>query len=191
MTRLITIAIGSILFLAACAAAPQTPTPATATATPVAPPPAATDAGEPADGDEPHQVPELEAMLPSEVLGKAVNKSSVSGEEAIGELGVDIDIQDAITAAGGSMSDVHIAVGSPDDISFVVVAMRVPGLDARALQTAILETEEAGVPAEEGQIAGKQVTRLGDDQWYYASGDVLFFIAGGVNEANEVISQLP
>ena len=184
-------ALAIALLLVGCAGtAPVGPTGTTGAPTPTAadPTPGPTDD----DGDAPHQVPDLEAMLPSEVLGVAVNKASTTGGEAAEDLNISDAVLDAIELSGRSASEIEVAVGAPDDESFLVIALRVPGLDARVMLNAIVaENDPAMFPVEEGQIAGKDVTRLGEGQFFYASGDVLFSVLADVNAANEIISQLP
>lgn len=147
---------------------------------------------DPGDGDAPHQVPDLEQMLPAEVGGVPLNRASVRGDEAIEELSLSDDMIAAIGAAGRSVSDAEFAVAAPEDSAFVVVAVRVPGLDAVALRTALLANNDPEtLPVREGQIAGKSVVSVGESQFYYATGDVLFFVLGDANVANFVIPELP
>lgn len=90
------------------------------------------------------------------------------------------------------MSDAEFAVASPEDSSFLVMAMRVPGLDAGLLRAALVANNDpATLPVREGQIAGKSVVSVGESQFYYATGDVLFFVLGDANVANLVIPELP
>lgn len=190
------------LMLGGCtAAAPTEPTPPGSLPTPesrtAAPSPAATDTGDDGDdgddangGDVPHQVPDLEAMLPSEVLGVAVNKASIRG--AVEELDLSDDILDAIAAGGGSAAETEVAVGTTEDQSLLIMAIRVPGLDpANLLAALVADNDPTAFPVREGRIAGKDVTSLGDSQFFYATGDILFSVFADVNAANEIISQLP
>lgn len=185
------------LFLIGCTAtAPAGPTGTTGAPTPTTAEPTAgptADDGEDGDGgDAPHQVPDLEAMLPSQVLGVAVNRASLTGDEAAEELDISGTLLDAIELSGRSGSEIEVAVGAPDDQSFVVMALRVPGLDAALMLDAMVaENDPALFPVDEGQINGKDVTRLGDSQFFYATGDILFSVFADVNAANEIIAQLP
>lgn len=164
--------------------APVTPTIGTS---PVAP----TGAGG-GDDDAPHQVPALEAMLPSDVLGVAVRKASLSGEQAIEEMDVVDPVLDAITLMGRSPSEIEVAVGAPEDESFVISAIRMPGMDAQTMRAAIVAANDPDeLAVREGQIAGKNVSSLGDRQFFYATRDILFSVFAEINEANEIISQLP
>jgi len=165
------------------------PTPAAADPTPASAP---DDGDDGDDGDAPHQVPDLEAMLPSQVLGVAVNKASIKGDEAAEELSLSGTLLEAIELSGRSASEVEVAVGAPDDDSFLVMSLRVPGLDAAVLLDAIVaENDPTVFPVREGQIAGKEVTSVGESQFFYATGDILFSVFADVNAANEIISQLP
>lgn len=197
--RLAVVALTIGLMLGGCsAAAPTEPTPPGSLPTPesrtAAPSPAATDTGEDGDdangGDVPHQVPDLEAMLPSEVLGVAVNKASTRG--AVEELDLSDDILDAIAASGGSAAETEVAVGTTADQSLLIMAIRVPGLDPENLLAALVaDNDPTAFPVREGRIAGKDVTSLGDSQFFYPAGDILFSVFADVNAANEIISQLP
>lgn len=167
----------------------RTPSPAEPTIAPSSVAPTDDDGD---NGDTPHQVPDLEAMLPSVVLGVAVRKASLTGEQAIAELSLSDALVNAITVAGRSPSEIEAAIGAAEDDSFVISAIRVPGIDAQALRAAIVAANASDVlPVREGKIAGKDVISLGDSQFFYATGDILFSVLAEVNEANEIISGLP
>jgi hypothetical protein len=164
-----------------------TPAPVTPTVgpSPVAP----TSIG---DDDAPRQVPALEAMLPSNVLGVAVRKASLSGEQAIEEMDVVDPVIDAITLMGRSPSEIEVALGAPEDESFVVTAIRMPGMDAQTMRATIVAANDPDeLEVREGQIAGKTVSSLGDRQFFYATRDILFSVFGEINVANEITSRLP
>lgn len=188
------------LLLAACSGgAPAGPTATTAAPTPGAAEPTPTPTDDDDDGDDddddddaPHQVPDLEAMLPSQVLGVAVNRASIKGDQAADELDISGTILDAIELSGRDASEIEVAIGAPDDNSFVVMGIRVPGLSAGVMLDALVaENDPALFPVDQGQIAGKDVTRLGDRQFFYPTGDILFSVFADVNAANEIIAQLP
>lgn len=187
-------AIG-VAFAGCTGAVPAAPTPDSRTPPPALPTLAPTPIAPTDDADDdnaPHQVLDLEAMLPSDVLGVAVRKASVSGEQAIEEMTVADAVLDAITLSGRSPSEIEIAVGTAQDDSFIVTAVRVPGIDAQSMRAAIVAANDPAVlPVREGTIAGKNVISLGDSQFFYATGDILFSVLAEINEANEIISELP
>ena len=185
------------LALAGCTGnAPAAPTQAGGTSTPdtaTIAPSAVAPTNAVGNGDEaPHQVPDLEAVLPSEVLGVPVRKASLRGEQALDELDVPDSVLDAIALMGLSRSDIEVALGAAEDESFVMTAIRVPGTDAQTMRATIVsENDPDVIPVREGQIAGKSVISLGDSQFFYATGDILFAVFGDANFANEIIFRLP
>jgi hypothetical protein len=189
--RVLTFIFALATALAGCTSnAPAAPTQTSGTSTPA--PSIAPSFGLPIDGEAPHQVPELEAMLPSDVLGVPVRKASVSGQQAIEELNIPNPVLDAITLMGRSRADIQVALGAAEDDSFVMTAIRVPRMDAQTMRATIVAANDRDVlPVREGQIAGKSVSSLGDSQFYYATGDILFSVFGDANVANEIISKLP
>lgn len=175
-----------------------TPVPVTPAATPGGDPGASTAAATVADM-EPHDFPELEALLPSEVAGVPIQKASFNSETG------GVALSDEFTAAmqqfGRSETDVQLASAGPagdSDRDLTILAFRIVGVDATQFLAALRTITDANPETEMGigdaTVAGKSVLTLTQNdvtQYAYASGEV-FFIVGGEQELIEAtLTQLP
>ena len=140
------------------------------------------------DIDEPHQAPELEALIPTTVAGQSVRVVSLRGAEAL--QGMSGAVGEALEDANIPAENLAMAVASPANESWVATAISVQGMDPSVLRDAIV----AGAPANATQqtIGGKNVIVVLDSQYYYVSGNVLIFIlTTDAAVANDFMSQVP
>jgi hypothetical protein len=172
--------------LAACSsasptgrAAATTPTnpPAVSTQSAPTPPPGAKQAPE-----APHDVPDLEALIPDTVGGLALTKSS---HHAAADDGIDT----WATGVGKTRADVDLASATTTGndlrqfLTCEVIRMR--GADAGRVRDVLLAAQQAGPgPATEEVVGGKSVSVVrtstaggSPTRYAYASADVLYLVS--------------
>ena len=140
----------------------------------------------------------LEALLPNEVAGAPIVKSSISGPTLAGSGPGSEDMRAMLTRLGKTPDDLSAAFGSGGGL--IMSAYRLKGVDATALLAAfavLLDADEAPTMTD-ASLGGKSVTKVvtGVSTVYaYTKDDVLFTVTGGtgVPEATiaEAISKLP
>ena len=161
----------------------------------VAPEPAAETTPEPGAGD-------LAGLLPTEVGGIAIEYESSSGEAVIGSEGVTPEAQEFFDRVGAVPSDLSSAFGIGIDQEeggvITIGAIRVAGADEGTLRDEFRASiEDQGDVVTEGNIAGKEVLVIGEDEtegsgYFYVKGDVVFIVGGSpASLAEEALSQLP
>jgi hypothetical protein len=148
--------------------------------------PNATDASTPPDVPS-HDVPELEAFLPSQVNGTALDSQSVTGDDGlIGSDEWSTAMTTFLTGVSKTAKDLQYAFGSDpaQGIDISVGVYRVVGVDANALRDALVQGWKALAPEvkiSNVTLDGKIVIK-GDDgadypfSYLYVSGTVAYEI---------------
>lgn len=141
-----------------------------------------------------HADAHLEGDLPDAIAGETLTKLSFKGNEleASGQ-GV-TDVQGALSTLGKSLDDVTFAIAGGSKVQ--VGAYRIDGVDGEALLTIITNsmTQGGSKPVSVVDKGGKSVKVVSgtDTAYFYARGDIVFFVAGGDDAAiTEALSKLP
>lgn len=155
--------------------------------------------------DLPNSAPELEALIPDEVGGVALQKFSMAGPEFMAQGEDNQEFVDFLDRLGAEPDDVSVAFGfgfdaTGDSGGAGVFAFKVAGADTDQLldemQTS-LEEEESATGFEDASVGGKDVRRgtSTDDTgnvYLYGVGDIVFFVATPDEDAAaEVLADLP
>ena len=111
---------------------------------------------------------ELEGLLPDQIAGETVGKSSVGGEALVAGPGGDA-YQRVLTALDKKPSDLSAAIGSTEEV--LLLAFRIKGVEADAFFDAYLEAAAAEPDAQptDVTVAGKPAKRFID-----ATGQTLY-----------------
>ncbi len=188
------------ILVAACGGAASSGAPATGTPATQAP---ATQAPLGSVGPEfsfalPSEAKDLEDIIPDEIAGETVVKSSMSGA-SIGA-GSE-DIQGMLGKLGKSTADLSAAFGGNSKASLVI--FRVAGVDSNTLFNAFLEAAEPDDVAQisDVNVAGKSAKKVVDaagvtTSYIYLRGDTLITVttmAGDLDAQvlDEIFQQLP
>lgn len=192
--------------LVACSSGPAaTPSP-TPTPTPE-PTPKVTpsdDSGAVPSIDLPNSDAELEALLPDEIGGLTLQKSSMKGDEFLA-IGDDTgEFADFLSRMNAQPDDVSIAFafGPVAESSVGVSAFRVQGANRDELideLRGLLEADGTAADLEPANVGGKDVLagvggegQGGTAVYLYGTGDIVFFISTtDEDSAAEVLSNLP
>lgn len=166
----------------------------------------ASDAQASADGVQPSftegAVADLEALIPDMVGEMTMQKTSTKGDEFIASSDSDPAVAKFIQDLGVSPGDISLAIGfgftADASSSLGMFVFRAEGADTNRLVSAFKEANDADRDApltwSSTSIGGKTVeTALdGDTTFYlYAKDDVLFYLSGDPDSAEEAISGLP
>jgi hypothetical protein len=146
----------------------------------------------------PSQDKELEAMLPDEIAGGTVGKSSMTGSSLVGAS--DSALSKALQGLGKTPDDLSAAFGTGGGVS--VSVYRLKGVDAATLLVAFVALLDPGETptVTDATVGGKEVKQVvtgGSTSYVYTKDDVLFTIApiGTGTDADaaiaEAISKLP
>lgn len=184
-------------------------------------PAASTDSGEPSsepsqaepsqaqasgDGVQPSftegAVADLEALIPDTVGEITMQKTSTKGDEFIASSDSDPAVAKFIQDLGVSPGDISLAIGfgfAPDGSSSLgMFVFRAEGADTDRLVSAFKEANDADRDApltwSSTSIGGKTVESALDGEttfYLYAKDDVLFYLSGDADSAEEAISGLP
>lgn len=135
---------------------------------------------------------ELEALLPNEIGGEAVDKGSMSGGDLIGDGTGTENIQAILTQFGKTPADLSVAFGDAAGVNFLIY--RVRGIDANALFQAFLTIVNTdGTTVSDANVGGKSVKKLltanGETSYIYASGDVLFTVEADADTAPALLDE--
>lgn len=135
---------------------------------------------------------ELEALLPNEIGGEAVDKGSMSGGDLIGDGTGTENIQAILTQFRKTPADMSVAFGDAAGVNFLVY--RVRGIDANALFQAFLTiVNTEGTTVSDATVGGKSVKKLvtinGETSYIYASGDVLFTVEADADTAPALLDE--
>ena len=173
------------------AGTPVAGTPAAATTAP--------DPGATVSDLEPHDFPDLEALLPSEVAGVPIQKASFDSET--GGFALSEEFTSAMGQFGKSDDDVQLASAGPagdSDRDLSILAFRLVGVDAAQFLTALRTITEANPETEMGiddaTVGGKNVLSLTQNdvtQYAYARGDVFFVVGGEQALVEATLAQFP
>ena len=147
-------------------------------------------------------VADLEALIPDTVGGMTMQKTSTKGDEFIASSDSDPAVAKFIEDLGVSPGDISLAIGfgfSADASSSLgMFVFRASGADTNRLIAAFKEANDADRDApltwSNTTIGGKQVEQAVDGEttfYLYAKNDVLFYISGDPDSAEEAISGLP
>jgi hypothetical protein len=177
-------------------ASPAAPSPATAASAParshsepsaVAPAPSSAAASLPAVSAS-HADPALEALLPAEIAGTAMQRSSATLAALVAAGANRTAIDGFLQGIGKSESDgTYAAAFDPGNATGGgIFAFKVAGVDAGVLLPAILAVEQsdlgAGATTRKANVGGKDVTvvsvgtGVNDTEWVYARDGVVFVI---------------
>lgn len=147
-------------------------------------------------------VADLEALIPDTVGEMTMQKTSTKGDEFIASSDSDPAVAKFIEDLGVSPGDISLAIGfgftADASSSLGMFVFRAEGADTNRLITAFKEANDADREAPLGwsstSIGGKQVETAVEDEttyYLYAKGDVLFYLSGDPDSAEEAISGLP
>ena len=146
----------------------------------------------------PHDVPDLEALLPAEAKGKTLIKFSIGPQSSTGQTGAQ-GIKDAVEEIGDGSGNFGVAYAGDPEGTFNLFALRIQGADPSELATAfarIALTETPGGEIEAAQLGGRDVVHVIDpisshDVWFWADGDLLRGVeAKTVRDATELMALL-
>jgi hypothetical protein len=201
--RAAVVALLLLAFAAACSSgASPSLTPSASSSASSAP---SGDAGESAGPSLPSSAAELEALIPDEVGGVALQKLSMRGNEFANSGSASAEAEEFLRNLGVDTEDVSVAVGfgaAPDGASTVAVFI----FKAEGAQSGrLMETFKSAVDAEQNEplewetvtVGGKQVERASAPQNngqvnIYVSGDTLYFVATTHEEDSaEILGGLP
>ena len=147
-------------------------------------------------------VADLEALIPDTVGEITMQKTSTKGDEFIASSDSDPAVAKFIEDLGVSPGDISLAIGfgftADASSSLGMFVFRAEGADTNRLISAFKEANDADRESpltwSSASIGGKTVeTAVADDTTFYlyAKNDVLFYISGDQDSAEEVISGLP
>jgi hypothetical protein len=151
-----------------------------------------------------HAAPDLEAVLPSQIRGVTLEKTSVSGAFFLGS-GGSPEFQALLNQFGKQPSDLAIA-GAQDPSStldFDLAVFRLSGVDSQQLLGAFLQvaSSTASTPPQVSQasLGGKTVTVVtdssGSKSYVYGKSEFLFLASSTASDADallgDVFSALP
>jgi len=146
--------------------------------------------------------PELEAVMPTSVLGTPLSVDSASGDQALVADPASRAFAARLTSLGAKVANVEVARAFDDtqSVDIAVVGFRLPGFDPAKLKAAVLEAwlgaGEAGVKQTSVTLGGKRVIKVdygggGPIDYVYATADhVIVIDTGDENAAADVASQL-
>jgi hypothetical protein len=141
---------------------------------------------------------DLEAQLPDEVGGQALQKVSFAGSEFLGTGNPQAaEFEALLQRLSKTADDFTFAVAGGAAIN--ISAFKIEGTDSNQLLQSILDTgANRGMVVAEETRGGKAITKLtpptGPVQHYYTKGDVVFVVqspSGNAALIDEAISKLP
>jgi hypothetical protein len=145
-----------------------------------------------------NQAPELEKQIPDQVGGETLSKLSFKGDTALtGGGNSSAQLQALLGALGKSASDISFAVGAGTGIT--VGVYQINGVDANTLMGVLgqaVQQGQAGSSISDATKGGKSVKVLtggsaSTSVYFYAHGDLLFFVSGDDAKATEALTKLP
>jgi len=198
--------LGTVLMVAGCSAASQSPGESQAADESDAPP--ASVASEPSEA--PVETPDtgnagdLAGILPDEIDGIALTYQFASGLAAISGEGVTPEVEAALDRLGADENDISTAFAfgidqaDPANPRFVTIfAMRVAGADEGQLREEFRTAMGEDNVVTEANVGGKNVLAFGSDAatadgYIYAKGDIVFLVAASPQELSvQILSALP
>jgi hypothetical protein len=149
-----------------------------------------------------HEAPELEALLPTEWSGTALTTQSWTGGSVLADDDWSLALNDFLEENGKTVADLSVAqtLDEVGDLDLVVGAFQVDGIDAAALETAMIEAwtaTDSTFSTSQLELGGQTVTKgtYEDDELasYFIQGDGVVFDIETADEnlAAAVIATLP
>jgi hypothetical protein len=135
-----------------------------------------------------HADPELEALLPDSIGGVALTKISISGEQ----MGL-TDGDPLLSRFGKHPADLASATATSSNPPLLVGVERLRGVPADQLLAAMLEALPSGATSHTA-LGGHQVTYVASGWspvWYYATGELLYGVAGAEQDVATALANLP
>jgi len=135
-----------------------------------------------------HADPALEALLPAEVSGIAMQRSSATLAALLASGGDRTAVDTFLQKLGKSESDGTYAAAfdSTNTVGGGIFAFKIAGVNADVLEPAIVSVEQsdlgAGATTKQATVGGKSVTMVSvgsgvnDTEWVYGRDDVVFVI---------------
>ena len=135
-----------------------------------------------------HADPALEALLPAEVSGIAMQRSSATLAALLASGGDRTAVDTFLQKLGKSESDGTYAAAfdSTNTVGGGIFAFKIAGVNADVLEPAIVSVEQsdlgAGATTKQATVCGKSVTMVSvgsgvnDTEWVYGRDDVVFVI---------------
>lgn len=135
-----------------------------------------------------HADPDLEALLPAQVSGTALQRSSYKLSELLDAGGNRAVIDTFLRSIGKSETDGSSATAADPTGALAggIIALKVSGADPAVLLPAIVSLEKsdlgAGATLRQATVGGKGVTvvsigsGVNDTEWVYGHGDVVFVV---------------
>ena len=151
-------------------------------------------------------VSDLEGLIPAEIGGITLQKSSMSGDQFVNSGSTSQELQDFLEGLGVAVEDVAIAIGvglsTETGEAAAMFAFRADGADTDRLVNGFKEAYDAdndrGLVWEPVSIGGKSAERTTNPQqpdqviYLYAKDDILFFLTTATEEqAAEALAALP
>lgn len=151
-----------------------------------------------------HADPALEAVLPAEISGTSMQRSSATFAALIASGGDRTVIDAFLQSLGKSESDgTYAAAFDPTNtVGGGIFAFKIVGVNSSVLLPAIVSVEQAdlgaGATTTQATVGGKSVTvvtigsGVNDTEWVYAHGDVVFVVhASDEAHATAYLQALP
>lgn len=135
-----------------------------------------------------HADPELEALLPDSIGGVPLMKTSISGEQ----MGF-TDADPLLSRFGKHPADMASATATLSNPALIIGVERLRGVPANQLLAAMLEGLPSGATASR-TLGGHQVTYVASGAspaWYYATGELLYGVAGAEQDVAKALATLP
>jgi hypothetical protein len=148
---------------------------------------------------------ELEALIPNEIGGTALQKFSMQGDEFVSSGGATEETEQFLDGLGVSTDDVTVAAGygisTDTGDPFAAFVFQAEGAGSERLisvfKQALDSDRDAPLEWEATSVGGKPVDQAADSErdshvYLYATGDVLFYLAATqVDDAAEALEALP
>jgi hypothetical protein len=149
-----------------------------------------------------HEVPDLEALMPTEWSGVALTPQSWTGETVLSDDDWSLALSDFLEANGKTSADLAVAqtLDEAGELDLVIGAFRVAGMEPTLLESAMIDAwtaTDSTFTTSQVQLGGRTVTKgmYEDDELasYFIPGDgVVFDIETSDEElAAAVIASLP
>lgn len=196
--------VGPAASLAASPASTASGAPGSAVASQVAPPPASAPGASVPAITSSHADPALEALLPAEVSGTPMQRSSATLASLLAAGGDRTAIDAFLQGLGKSEDDGTFAAAfdPTNTLGGGIFAFKVAGVTAEVLLPAIVSVEKsdlgAGATTRQATVGGKNVTvvsigdGVNDTAWVYGSGEAVFVVrAADEAHAAAYIQALP
>ena len=139
----------------------------------------------------------LEAVLPDEIAGEAVSKSSVGGETFLGTAGSE-ELTAVLQALGKTPADLTAAVGG--NSKAFLIAFKINGVPAGQFLDSFVAAAsgDSGVQLTDVTVGGKQAKRFSDNagttMYLYLTGDTIVTVSPITQDQavlDEIFSKLP